>query len=307
MPQAQSTAHNERVSGPSRTRALRDRGNTAVERVEAGAPGQYWSQLSAVDFMNSAFAFSALAVLCGFPFLAVLHAAIGGDFRQAIVARMGLDPAATRDVDGVISSGHAALNTLTVFGAVLLVVGALGCASTLQSWYQKIYDQPPSKGTLKHIAYQALGLVAFSIYIGLQVLAIRAVRRAGGGSISSFTLVFVSSSLFWWCSAYFLLYRRVGWRKLLPAGVATGFCITGLGAFSSLLFSAQITSGEESYGPAGVVLTIISYLVGFGVCLHLGAVFGRIWNDRGAQEASANPGRNFGDDPVEEYDGSSLR
>ena len=78
----------------------------------------------------------------------------------------------------------------------------------------------------------------------------------------------------------FLLYRRVGWRKLLPAGVATGFCITGLGVFSSLLFSDQITSGEKSYGPAGVVLAIISYLVGFGVCLHLGAVFGRIWNDR---------------------------
>jgi membrane protein len=271
-------------------------------RVEAGAPGRYWSQLSAVDFINSSFAFSALAVLCGFPFLAVLHAAIGEDFRQVIVARMGLDPAAARDVNGLISSGHTAVTTLTVFNAVLLVIGALGCASTLQSWYQRIYDQPPSKGTLKHLGYQALGVVAFSIYIGLQLVVLKAIRRAGAGTVSSFALVFVSSTLFWWCSAYFLLYRRVLWRRLLPAGVATGFCITGLGVFSSLLFSDQVTSGEKSYGPAGVVLAIISYLVGFGVCLHLGAVFGRIWNDRHSLRAAINDEQSFASNRERKHD-----
>ena len=130
--------------------------------------------------------------------------------------------------------------------------------------------------------------MAFTVYIGVQLVVLKAVRHAGGGIIASFALVFVSSTLFWWCSAYFLLYRRVGWRKPLPAGVATGVCITGLGVFSSLLFSDQITSGEKAYGPAGVVLAIISYLVGFGVCLHLGAVVGRIWNDRRSSRASAN-------------------
>jgi hypothetical protein len=45
------------------------------------------------------------------------------------------------------------------------------------------------------------------------------------------------------------------------------------------LFSDQITTGHESYGPAGVVIALISFLVGFGVCLHAGAVFGRMWNE----------------------------
>jgi uncharacterized BrkB/YihY/UPF0761 family membrane protein len=184
------------------------------------------------------------------------------------------------------------------------VIGAVGCASTLQSWYQRIYDQPRSKDTRKHLAYQALGVVAFSIYIGLQLVVLKDVRRAGGGSISRFALVFVSSTPFWWCSAYILLYRRVAWRELLPAGVATGFCITGLGVFSSLLFSDQVTSGEKSYGPAGVVLAIISYLVGFGVCLHLGAVFGRIWNDRPSPRAAGNHEQSVGSDPEREHHGS---
>jgi hypothetical protein len=50
--------------------------------------------------------------------------------------------------------------------------------------------------------------------------------------------------------------------------------------------SGEITSGADSYGPAGVVLALISYVAGFVVCLHLGAVFGRTWNDWRAARAS---------------------
>jgi membrane protein len=270
-----------------RASKLRASGAAAAARVQAGAPGQAWSRLSAADFMNSSLAFSALAVICGFPFLAVAHAAAGGDVRTLIVTRMGLSPQAASDVNALIAPGHRAVATLSVFSAIVLVLGALGMASTLQAWYQRIYDQPPVKGPLKHLGYQAVGVVAFSAFIGLQVSALHAVKRAGGGAASALLLTFVGSALFWWCSAYFLLYRRVGWRLLLPAGVATGFCITGLGVVSALLFSDQITSGDKSYGPAGVVIAIISYLIGYGVCLHLGAVFGRIWLDRRAAKPAA--------------------
>jgi membrane protein len=240
--------------------------------------------------MNSSLAFAALAVLCGFPFLAVVHAAAGEDVRQAIVTRMGLNAGASRDVNALIASGNHAVATLTVLSAVLLVLGAIGMASTLQSWYQRIYDQPPVKGTLKHLGYQAAGVAAFSAYIAVEVSVLHAVSRAGGGVVSIFALTFVFAVLFWWISAYFLLYRRVGWLQLLPAGVATGLCITGLGVFSALLFSDQITSGDESYGPAGVVIAIISYLVGYGVCLHLGAVFGRMWTVwRSAKRLGSEP------------------
>jgi membrane protein len=286
----------ERVSGRSRVRSARAACAVAVARVRAGAPGRYWSQLSAVDFMNSSLAFSALAVLCGFPFLAVVHALAGQDVRQTIITRMGLSARAASDVNELISSGHHAVATLTVVSAILLVLGAIGMAGTLQAWYRRIYDQPAVKGTMRHLGYQAVGVLAFSLYIGIEVSVLHAAKRAGGGAGSIFILTFVFSVLFWWCSAYFLLYRRLGWRQLLPAGVATGFCITGLGVFSALLFSDQITSGDQSYGPAGVVIALISYLVGYGVCLHLGAVFGRMWNDwRSAKRlASQSTGQSFG-------------
>ncbi|MCL2769146.1 MAG: hypothetical protein FWD42_03435, partial [Solirubrobacterales bacterium] len=203
-------------------------------RVGVAAPGRYWSQLTAVDFMNSSFAFAALAVICAFPFLAVISAATGGDVRHVLIVRMGLNARAAADVNNLIATGHRAVTTLTVFSAILLVLGAIGMASTLQAWYQRIYDQPQSHAVLARLAYQAAGVVAFCVYITLDVLALDAARSAGGSALV-FVLTLALSTLFWWCSAYFLLFGRVGWWQLLPAGVATGLCITGLGVVSSLL------------------------------------------------------------------------
>ena len=247
-------------------------------RFETSAAGRYWSQLSAADFMNSSFAFAALAVLSAFPFLAVTSTVIGGDIRSAIVARMGLDAQAKHDVDGLIASGNQAVATLTWVSAIVLVLGAVGMAATLQSWYHRIFERTPPKGLLRHLAYQASGVAAFTVYISFEVWLFDKVRPAGGRGLI-FVLTFVLAVLFWWLSAYMLLYGRVPLRRMLPAGVATGLCITGLGVVSSFLFSDQVTSGQKSYGPAGVVIALITFLVGFGVCLHAGAVFGRMWNE----------------------------
>jgi membrane protein len=264
------------------------------ERFETSAAGRYWSHLSTADFMNSSFAFAALAVLSAFPFLAVSSSVLGGDIRKAIVARMDLNVQATRDVNALIATGNQAVATLTWVSAVVLVLGGIGMASTLQTWYHRIYDQTPPKGLLRHIAYQLAGVVAFTLYISFEVWLFGKVRPAGGRGLV-FLLTFVLAVLFWWWSTYMLLYRQVPLRRLFPAGLATGLCITGLGIVSSLVFSGQITSGEQSYGPAGVVIALISFLVGFGVCLHAGAVFGRMWNERQAERASLNAphGRDY--------------
>jgi membrane protein len=248
------------------------------ERFEKSSAMRFWNQLSATDFMNSSFAFAALAVLTAFPFLAVTSAAVGGDIRHAIVARMGLNIEATRAVDNLIATGNQAIATLTWVSAVILVLGGIGMASTLQTWYSRIYEQPQPKGLLRHAAYQAAGVAAFTLYITSEVWLFDKVRHVGGQGLI-FLLTFVLAVLFWWLSAYMLLYRQVPFRRLFPAGLATGLCITGLGVVSSFVFSGQITEGQKSYGPAGVVIALISFLVGYGVCLHLGAVFGRMWND----------------------------
>src|SRR5256714_15248522 len=86
--------------GRSRFLGLQDR----LERFEKSAAGRYWAHLSTADFMNSSFAFAALAVLSAFPFLAVTSSVIGGDIRTTVVAPMGVEGQATHDVEGMIAN-----------------------------------------------------------------------------------------------------------------------------------------------------------------------------------------------------------
>jgi uncharacterized BrkB/YihY/UPF0761 family membrane protein len=158
-------------------------------------------------------------------------------------------------------------------------------ASTLSAWYHRIYERTPPRGVPLHLAYQTAGVAAFTLYISFQVWLFHLARPVGGLGLI-ILLTFVTTTLFWWWSTYMLLYRQVPLRQMFPAGLATGACLTGLGIVSSLFFSDQVTSGQKSYGPAGVVIALITFLVGYGVCLHAGAVFGRMWNEHRAERAT---------------------
>jgi hypothetical protein len=84
-----------------------------------------------------------------------------------------------------------------------------------------------------------------------------------GGHVLIFVAELVFAVIFWTFSPYLLLLGKVTWRALLPTGLATGFCLTGLSVFSALLFSSSVVSGEQQYGPVGVVTALLSYLIGF--------------------------------------------
>ncbi len=282
---------------PPKARAWRDKGAATVDRVKTGSVGAFWSRLTAIEFMNSAVMFAGLILVCFFPFLAVVDAATGKNTDRAITIRMGLDPQAAHDVDALISTGHQTVSTLSVLGAIVLVLFAIGIPGILQAWYEKVYDQPaPHGGPGRQLARKLVWVAGLLAYVWLNA---QVGQRTGpaGGHVLAFVCEFVIAVLFWWFTLRFLLYGRVGWRALFPAALATGFCLTGLAVFSLLLFSGSVISGEKSYGPIGVVLVLLYYLTGAGVCLLLGAVFGRTWNER-HQPSHAAPSDSETDAPA---------
>jgi membrane protein len=262
----------------SRVSTLRDKGSATVAQVKQGSVGAYWSRLTAVDFMNSSMVFAALALLCLFPFLTILAAATGRNIRHTIIIRLGLNPKAASDIDDLISSGQHAVTSLTVLGGAFLVFGMIGLAATLQGWYRRVYDQPPHGG-LKAIASEAVWVTLFVAYITIQVQIGQHVGPLGD-HVLVFASNFICAVIFWTVSAYVLLLGQVSWRALIPTGIATGVCVTGLAVFSFLLFSSSLISGFNNYGPIGAMSTLLSFFIGLGVCVHLGAVFGRLWNER---------------------------
>jgi membrane protein len=101
-----------------------------------------------------------------------------------------------------------------------------------------------------------------------------------GTRVPVYAVFFAVAVAFWWWTQHVLLLGRVGWGQLFPGALATGVCVTGLGVFSAFLFSGQIVSGQVDYGSIGVVTVLLSYLIGLGVCIHLGVVAGHVWNER---------------------------
>jgi membrane protein len=272
------TAAPDAGAARSRRQALREKETTAIQRVKTGNLATMWSDLNAVDFMNSALQSSALILICLFPFLLVVDAAAGGNVAHAITIRLGLNAQAAKDVDGLISSGHQAVGALTVVGGIVLVLFAAAIPGILQLWYQRLFDVTPSPGGKRQAIIRLVWIAGLLCYIWLQVLAGRQVGPAGGHVII-FVLELVIATLFWWWSMHFLLLGSRSWRLLFPGALATALCLTGLAVVSSLLFSQSITSDDKSYGPIGVVMVLLEYCIGYGVCLHLGAVVGRMWND----------------------------
>jgi len=188
-----------------------------------------------------------------------------------------------------MSSGSHAVTTLSIIGAAVVVLGALGIASTLQAWYERAYGQPPAQSMARQLANRLLWLGGMVGYLTLQDFSFINLKQVGGARVLIYLATFILAVPFYWWTPHVLLLGRVAWRRLLPVGLATAVCVTGLGVFSGLLFSQQIVSSDTDYGPIGVVMVLLSYLIGLGVCIHLGAMAGRMWDER-RPEPPADPG-----------------
>jgi membrane protein len=266
-------------------RRLLDMESRAVEWAKATTAGTFWSRLNAVDFMNSSMQFAVLAVLCLFPFVFFVSAESGGDARHALIVRLGLDQKAAHDVNQLMSSGSHAVTDLSIIGVAMVLLGAFGIASTLQIWYQRCYDQPPAPNWARQLTNRSLWLGGLLVYLAVQYFAWTQLKQAGAARFTTYIATFILALAFYWWTPHVLLMGRLTWGQLFPAAIATAVCVTGLGVFSALLFSGQIVSGAADYGPIGVVTVLLSYLIGLAVCLHLGAVAGRMWNERGSLPA----------------------
>jgi len=151
--------------------------------MRTSTAGTFWSRLNAIDFMNSSLQFAALAVLVLLPFLVVVSAESGGDARNALVVRLGLDQKAAQDVDQLMSSGRHEVTTLGIVGAAVVLFGAIGIASTLQVWYQRVYDQPPAQDLIRQLANRLLWLVGMVLYLVLQDFSFTRLKPVGGARI----------------------------------------------------------------------------------------------------------------------------
>jgi membrane protein len=246
---------------------------TAARRARDSGAGTLWSRLSALDFLGNSFQLAALSLLCFFPFLIVLTAAVGRDAATTLAGWLGLSQQAAQAVASLFPEGEPP-GSLTVAGVAMLLLGAVAVAGILQSWYQRLFDVP--RRGWRDLPSQLCWLALLLAYGAAQSLGGRSLDAPASRGLFGLA----TATCFWWATMYVFLVPAVSWRSLLPSAVVTAVCWTGLGLFSARYFSAAIVANSEKYGPIGVVMIIMSWLVAVGVVIHLGVVVGRMYQER---------------------------
>jgi membrane protein len=221
--------------------------------------------------------FAATQLLCLFPFLIVARTLMHQSTTADTIQRFGLNHDAATAVTKAFVPPSSTSNALTGLSYVFFVLSGLAVAGAVQELYERAFDIPGHgmKDTpwrlIWLIAYAAAGLLAGLVTPWLH-------DSAGPVLYGAFTLI--GATCFWWFSMWLLLRGRLTWRELFPSALATGVCWLGLVIVFRLTMSSTITTDYRKYGAIGVVLAFVSFLIGVGVVIILGAILGLAWRQR---------------------------
>ena len=249
-----------------------------VRRYQGSFAQLLFTRLNALDFMNQAILFGAGVLLSLLPFLVLLSAFANERVDDDLALHLGLDHRAATIVSHLFTQHGAKWNSATALSLLVMVAGTITVVSALQAIYEKAFDQQHrGMRDLPRFVVWTIVMCAVVALPGLLAEPLGALPE-GFGLLDFLTLaIFVP---FVWWTMHFLLAGRVEWRRLFPSAVATGLFGAAFGVFSTLYFSSTIISDDRIYGPIGAVFDIVTWLVGIGAVIILGAVAGVAWQER---------------------------
>jgi membrane protein len=232
------------------------------------------------ELMHRALGFAALAILTVIPLLILVAAASPAPHRGLaawVIYGMGLTGSSADAVTRLFSAPARVLGTTSVFSALVLSVSGVALAGAVQAGFERSWGLPA--GPWHKIWRQAVWLVVLIAYI----YAAATVGTVTNGSLAESAgrvavAVVLGVAFFWW-GLRFLIGGRVSYLAALPGAVATLVGLTGLRAFSSLVFEPLIIRNAVSYGALGTVLIVESWLIGVGWVVYGGQLFGRWFYD----------------------------
>jgi membrane protein len=169
-------------------------------------------------------------------------------------------------------------NLAILVGLLLSFAGTVAVARCVEVIYERAFDYPPlarAQGWLR-------GLVWVVVIFGVLIAdgTIERTSIADVGHVVFGLVEFVLFTLFFWCSAHFLLAGRASWREVRSAAIATGLLWMGLGMFAAFYFSSTIVSDSKTYGTIGVTFTLATWFIAIGAVITSGAVVGAVWHRR---------------------------
>jgi membrane protein len=219
-------------------------------------------------------AFTAI-IPVGVVVAAVLSGSDRRSFSDALIRRFELSGDAAHAVRQVFAPPDDVKQSLSIAGAVLVVVSALSFTRALQRVLERAWGLP-SLGYRATPAglYWLLAIIVWVSVFG----SLRDWLEGLGGPVLALAVAIAFAAVAGLFTPYLLLSRRLPWRQLVPTALLLAVALTGLSVASAIYMPAAISESADRYGTIGVAIALVSWLVTIGfaivLCIGVGSVLG---------------------------------
>ena len=260
--------------------------------------GDIWSGGTDLELMRRSMAFATQGLVTLIPLLIVVAAIDpfpGRGFGEWVADGMDLPTGTADPVLRLFTTQHQIAKGAGALSLALLATFGLAFVADVQLACQRVWGVGSQHWV--HTWRQPIWLAVLTAYVALEVESGTVLRHGMLYSAVRVLVLGVSGLFFFWWGQWFLLGGRVVWRALPPGAVATVVGLGGLRVFSGLVFNPMITENAVSYGAVGVVLVVVSWLVGIGFVFYGGALVGRCyWERRPSRRPDLVPDADDGPD-----------
>ena len=248
-------------------------------RVAASFLGQSVRRFALMEGFDRCIVLSSQALTALIPlFIVVASAAPAGQedvIARSIIRRFNLTGASADAVEHLFLTPAGASSSVSVFSALLLIYSAMAFSRRLQSMYRAAWGR--TKAGLRSTMYAGLGLVAFTVMIGLSYLVRELASRFPLEWLWTIPLQAGVGLVLWTCIPYLLLERQVHWRRLLATGGASAVCMTILAIGTPIYMPGMMERATADFGLFGVTITLLGWLLASAgiivACAVMGAQF----------------------------------
>lgn len=228
-----------------------------------------------IEFIDRCMLIAAQALLAMVPMLVVLAAFLPhltGNALEQVSQVTGVGDEAVRQVAGEVDLDQVRSETGTV-GLAITIVSATSFGRAVQRMFERVWEQE-HVGGLRGASRCLFWVVAWLGCLGVANTVVSLLTDPGDPL--RLLLQILGASAVWWGSSWVLLFGRARGWLLLPGAVLTGVVQVLYSRGSAWLMPAYVESNAEQFGMLGVILSLSTWLIGFGGIVVGGALIGRL-------------------------------
>ena len=243
-------------------------------------------RLVAIQFVDRSVALGSLGFTALVPLLVIASAFLPGTdgLSSELVQRFHLRGDTADLVEEVFAQPDAVRQSVSWLGVLLLIFATLSFTRALQRVYEHAWrlEVRGIAGTRAGLIWIG-GIVVWStLYAGVRDWLLGLT-----GPVGSLTVLLAGNAVLWLWSPWILLARRVDWRALVPTALLTSVAMTTISIGSVIYMPEAIGRAATHYGPIGIAIALVSWLVGIGFALTVSAGVGAVLGEQTDTSARA--------------------